>query len=172
MVRRTCATGWTASKAEAANAGGGAAGKHRGQWLEPSPGIPVTGTPPPNLADAKQPCGGTPHSLIVTGDGADDSCSDVYSFPAGGTDSDGSARIAPGGRVPADKITVGGSTWNDLKGNLVEAVIKPDNTFDYRGYGIGYSSLTNHTNQISTPRMKGASFGARCMRFRDKAVPK
>jgi hypothetical protein len=48
----------------------------------------------------------------------------------------------------------------------MEAVLKPDNTFDYRGYGLGWSSVQHHRNQISTPRMMAGAFGARCMRFK------
>jgi hypothetical protein len=144
-----------------------------GPWPSGSPTAPVTGTPPPRLTGANQPCGGTPKSLITTTDGADDTCLEVYNFPNDNqTDYDGTNRIAAPGRVAADVVAVNGNEWHDLKGNLVEAVLLPDNTFSYRGYGIGYSSLTNHTNQISTPRMKGGSFGARCMRFRDKPAPK
>lgn len=93
----------------------------------------------------------------------------VYYYPAdGGNTYDGSARVAPPGRVPADvvQITAADEGWRDMKGNLMEAVLKPDNSFDYRGYGIGWSSVQHHRNQISTPRMMAGAFGARCMRFK------
>jgi hypothetical protein len=53
-------------------------------------------------------------------------------------------------------------------GNLHEAVLKKGETqrFDYRGYGNEYTSIDYHTNQETTARMKGAAFGARCMRFK------
>jgi len=38
--------------------------------------------------------------------------------------------------------------------------------FGYRGYGLGWSTIRHHINQTLTPRMKQASVGARCMRFK------
>ncbi|MFO0664755.1 MAG: hypothetical protein U0174_12440 [Polyangiaceae bacterium] len=93
----------------------------------------------------------------------------VYSFPAtNGVTYTGASRVAPPGRVAADvlRINPNDEPWFDLKGNLVEAVLKTDNTFTYKGYGLGYSSISGHGVQIMTPRMKGGSFGARCMRFK------
>lgn len=143
-----------------------------GAWPTGTPSAPVNGTPPPNLAGDQAICGGNPHSLVITADGADDSCLDVYNFPDDNqTDYDGTNRIAAPGRIAADVISVGGKEWHDLKGNLLEAVLASDDTFDYRGYGVGYSSVQHHRNQESTPRMKGGSFGARCMRFRDTPAP-
>ncbi|MBK6460902.1 MAG: hypothetical protein IPF92_07830 [Myxococcales bacterium] len=93
----------------------------------------------------------------------------VYYYPPDGSNTyDGSARIAPPGRVAADVVTLpaGGEGWRDMKGNLMEAVLKPDNTFEFRGYGIGYGSVTHHRNQQLTPRMVTGGIGARCMRFK------
>lgn len=93
----------------------------------------------------------------------------VYYYPPdGGNTFDASARIAAPGRVAADlvELSPGVEGWRDMKGNVLEAVLKADNTFDYRGYGIGYGSVVHHRNQISTPRMMAGSFGARCMRFK------
>ena len=93
----------------------------------------------------------------------------VYYYPPdGGNTYDGSARIAPPGRVPADEVIMPGAAegWRDMKGNVMEAVLLPDNTFTYKGYGHGWSSVTHHRNQISTPRMMAGAFGARCMRFK------
>ena len=133
-----------------------------------------TASTPSNMPGVNKVGGGTPHTLIITADGADDTTLDVYNFPipADGVDYDGTNRIAAPGRVAADVMERNGSQWHDLKGNLLEAVVLPDNRFDYRGYGIGFSSVVHHKNQESTPRMKGGSFGARCMRFRDTKAPK
>lgn len=93
----------------------------------------------------------------------------VYSFPAAnGVTYTGASRVAPPGRVAADVLRINpqDEPWHDLKGNVLEAVLKADNTFDYRGYGLGWGTITHHRNQILTPRMKGGSFGARCMRFK------
>jgi hypothetical protein len=99
------------------------------------------------------------------------SCPQVYYYPPDppGNDYDGSARIAAPGRVAADAVAInaGDEPWMDLKGNLLEAVMLPNTTnFDYRGYGVSWGSIVHHKNQISTPRMKGGAFGARCMRFK------
>jgi hypothetical protein len=56
--------------------------------------------------------------------------------------------------------------WRDLKGNLLEPVVLPNDRFDFCGLGLGYSSVIHHRPQILTPRMKGGSFGARCMRLK------
>jgi len=96
-------------------------------------------------------------------------CPAVYFYPDdGGNTYDGAARVAPPGRVPGDTLVINAADepWYDMKGNLLEAVLMPDNTFFYRGYGQGYGSVTHHKAQEFTPRMKAASFGARCMRFR------
>jgi len=93
----------------------------------------------------------------------------VYYYPAdGGNSYDGAARVAAPGRVAADlvEISPGVGGWRDMKGNLMEAVLAPNNTFFYRGYGLGHSSVTHHRNQIRTPRMMAGAFGARCMRFK------
>lgn len=93
----------------------------------------------------------------------------VYYYPPdGGNTYDGSARIAPPGRVAADVVTLpgGGEGWHDMKGNLLEAVLRPNDTFEYRGYGIGWTSIAYHRNQATTPRMTAGSLGGRCMRFK------
>ena len=86
---------------------------------------------------------------------------------------DGSGRVAPPGRLVADVTLQDGAPagtepWMDMIGNLQEAVFKAGETqrFDYRGYGIAYGSIQHHKMQQTTPRYKGASFGARCMRFK------
>ncbi|HSO39607.1 MAG TPA: hypothetical protein VLT33_44075, partial [Labilithrix sp.] len=82
---------------------------------------------------------------------------------------DKSFKIAAPGRVLADEVKLNAADpegWHDLKGNLVEAVLTPAGTFEYRGYGIGWASLRYHAVQATTPRHKSASFGARCMRFK------
>ena len=93
----------------------------------------------------------------------------MYSYPAAnGVTYTGASRVAPPGRVAADvvRINPNDEPWRDLKGNVLEAVLKADNAFDYRGYGLGWGTIQHHRNQILTPRMKGGSFGARCMRFK------
>jgi hypothetical protein len=64
--------------------------------------------------------------------------------------------------------TTGDEPWVDMIGNLQEVVLKKGETarFDYRGYGVEWSSIQHHHNQQSTPRGKGGAFGARCMRFK------
>jgi hypothetical protein len=140
-----------------------------GDWPAKPGGYPEGPPPtPPRLAGANTQCGDPPNTLNTFTDGTF-SCPDVYYYPDdGGNTFDGSSRIAPPGRVPADTVALneGDEPWMDLKGNLVEAVLKPDGIFDYRGYGVAYTSLQFHRNQITTPRMKGGSFGARCVRFK------
>ncbi len=137
----------------------------------------------PRMTGGRALCGGpaAPDTLNSTPDGTQ-ACFNVwfYPLPPPGPNSpsptepdhshDGSARIAPPGRVPADvvKVVDADEGWMDLKGNLVEAVLRSGETerFDYRGFGISSSSIIHHRNQQTTPRMKGGSFGARCMRFK------
>jgi len=134
-----------------------------GPW-PPNPataGVPT----PPRLTGGNTLCGA---GLNTFPDGTQ-SCPNVYFYPNDmGNDQDGSSRIAPPGRVAADAvaINVGDEPWMDLKGNLHEAVLRPDGMFSYRGYGVGWSSVTAHLPQTRQPRMKGGSFGARCMRFK------
>jgi len=140
-----------------------------GPWPPNAGGIPgPLPPPPPRLAGANTTCGSPPNTLNTFPDGTQ-SCPVVYFYPNDmDNDFDGSSRIAPPGRVPADTVAInaGDEPWMDLKGNLHEAVIKPDGLFDYRGYGVAWSSIQAHRNQITTPRMKAGSFGARCMRFK------
>ena len=86
------------------------------------------------------------------------------------TDYDDSSKVAPPGRVLADVISSNAADepWMDLIGNLQEVVLKKGETarFDYRGYGLEWSSIQHHHNQQTTPRNKAGSFGARCMRFK------
>ena len=120
------------------------------------------------------------YSLNVFGDGTQ-GCYSVFPYTtnstAGGrmfnTDYDDTGKIAAPGRVLADVITkaAGDEPWMDLIGNLQEAVIKKADPaiptrFDYRGYGVEWSSIQHHHNQQTTPRFKGGAFGARCMRFK------
>jgi hypothetical protein len=137
----------------------------------------------PRLVGGKSLCGpaSAPNTLNTFSDGTQ-ACYNVWFFPlpppgpnsspadAPDHSHDGSARIAPPGRVPADvvKIAPADEGWRDLKGNLVEAVMRlgETNRFDYRGFGVSYGSIIHHRNQQTSPRMKGGSFGARCMRFK------
>jgi len=140
-----------------------------GPWPPNAGGIPGPMPPtPPRLTGANTTCGAPANTLNTFPDGTQ-SCPNVYFYPDDqGNNYDGSARVAPPGRVPADTVAIneGDEPWMDLKGNLHEAVIKPDGLFDYRGYGIAWSSIQPHRNQITTPRMKSGAFGARCMRFK------
>lgn len=143
-----------------------------GAW----PANPAAGTPPPpRLTGANTSCGPDGASLITGGD-TTVTCDGVYSFPdqAKGGDFDASWRVAPPGRIPADVVSInaGDEPWHDLKGNLNEGVLRKDGQFTFRGYGIGWTSIQAHRTQQTTPRMKSGSFGARCMRFRDKPAPK
>ena len=76
--------------------------------------------------------------------------------------------------MPADaiKLADGDEPWMDLQGNLSEGVLRADGRFHFRGLGLGYASTQAHRTQQTTPRMKSASFGARCMRFRDTELKK
>ncbi len=136
-----------------------------GAW----PDQTATSPEPPRLVGGKsRNCNG--NTLNTFSDGTQ-SCASVYYFPndRGEAAHDGSSRIAPPGRVPADQVRINPADepWMDLKGNLEEAVLRPDTArFDYRGYGVSWGSIIHHRLQQTTPRMKGGSFGARCMRFR------
>ena len=143
-----------------------------GDW----PANPAAGTAPPTrLAGANTSCGPGGNTLITGGDSTV-TCDAVYAFPdpTKGGDFDASWRVAPPGRIAADTVAInaGDEPWHDLKGNLNEAVMRKDGQFSFRGYGIGWASIQAHRTQTTTPRMKTASFGARCMRFRDKPAPK
>jgi hypothetical protein len=124
------------------------------------------------IAAGMSTCGGTPHKYITYPDGGSVPCADVYYYPNdnGHDYFDGSSRIAPPGRVTADLISdaAADEPWMDLIGNLQEVVYKKGETkrFDYRGYGTEWSSIQHHHNQQTTPRNKGGSLGARCMRFK------
>ncbi|MBX3224846.1 MAG: hypothetical protein KF795_30300, partial [Labilithrix sp.] len=106
------------------------------------------------------------NGINMASDGSN-ACYAVW-YEASGSTADDSGRIAPPGRVAADvvKIVAGDEGWFDLKGNLLETVVKSNDRFDYKGYGLGYGSITHHRAQIMTPRHKGGSFGARCMRLK------
>lgn len=111
-----------------------------------------------SVSDSSQRCDGVSMPL-------------VYSYPAtNGVTYTGASRIAAPGRVAADvlRINANDEPWFDLKGNLLEVVLKSNDTFGNVGYGLGYSSVRGgaHPVQSSTPRHKGGSFGARCMRFK------
>jgi hypothetical protein len=129
----------------------------------------TTGTPPPRLAGGNTPCGPGGNTLNTFSDGTGN-CANVYFYPNDmGNTYDASSKIAPPGRVPADtvRIAAGDEPWMDLKGNLIEAVMRPDTTrFDMRGFGVSYYSVQFHKVQASTGRMKAGAFGARCMRFK------
>jgi hypothetical protein len=114
-------------------------------------------------------CGAGGNTLIMHSDSGAGACANTYYYPYTGTTADDAARIAPPGRVVADtvKINAADEPWMDMKGNLMEVVLKPDSaTFDLRGYGMGYNSIGYHRLQMSTPRGKTAELGARCMRFK------
>jgi hypothetical protein len=137
-----------------------------GPW-PPDPGLgnPIPPTPP-RLTGGNTVCA---NDTLNTFSDSTLSCPNVYFAPDdGGNTHDGSARIAPPGRVPADTVALkeGDEPWMDLKGNLVEAALRPDGLFAHRGYGAGWASLLAHFAQIVTPRMKSGSLGARCMRFK------
>jgi hypothetical protein len=104
--------------------------------------------------------------INMTTDGTE-ACYNIW-YEASGSTADDSGRIAPPGRIAADviKIVAADEGWFDLKGNLVETVVKATDRFDYKGYGLGYSSISHHKAQIMTPRHKGGTFGARCMRLK------
>ena len=96
-------------------------------------------------------------------------CYQVYFYPdVSPQGTDDSAKIAPPGRVPADTVTYAGQAepWMDMKGNLLEGVLLSNGLFGTRGFGYGFSSVTNHKLQQTTPRYKSGSYGARCMRFK------
>ena len=113
------------------------------------------------------------NTLNTFGDGTQ-GCYSVFPYTTPDAQTyDDSGKIAAPGRVLGDVITktAGDEPWMDLIGNLQEAVIKkadgPTPTrFDYRGYGVEWSSIQHHHNQQTTPRFKGGAFGARCMRFK------
>ncbi|HSO33741.1 MAG TPA: hypothetical protein VLT33_14510 [Labilithrix sp.] len=107
------------------------------------------------------------NTLVTQSDAGTGGCYNVYFYPNDmGNTFDGSARIAPPGRVPADVVAFGGQEWNDLKGNLVETVLLSNGLFGNRGYGMGWGTAAHHRNQQTTPRHKTGTFGARCMRFK------
>ena len=126
------------------------------------------------LAGGDSQCG-TSNNLITYADGA--SPCYAYYYPtdngkcAANCDYDGTQRVAPPGRMPADVIKLNAADadgWHDLIGNLHEAVFKAGETqrFDYRGYGNEFNSIDYHVTQETTARMKSGAFGARCMRFK------
>ena len=121
------------------------------------------------LAVGQSNCGPGGNSFISYADGGTPCYPYFYPNDNGNT-YDGSSRIAPPGRMPADIISknAGDEPWMDLIGNLHEAVLKGGETqrFDYRGYGHEYASVLYHKLQQTTPRAKGGSFGGRCMRFK------
>jgi hypothetical protein len=120
-----------------------------------------------DLAAGASNCGSPANTIVTQSDAGSGGCYNVYFYPNDmGNTFDGSARIAPPGRVPADTVTKNGQTWNDLKGNLVETVLLSNGVFGNRGYGMGYGTAVHHRNQQTTPRHKTGTFGARCMRFK------
>lgn len=122
----------------------------------------VTGS---GAAYAAASCGS---GINISSDGGS-ACNTVYNYPYddGVQQYDGSARVAAPGRVAADVVSYNGETWSDLQGNLVEVTMASDvEMFDKRGLGIGYGSAAHHILQMRLPRGKGATFGARCMRFK------
>jgi hypothetical protein len=139
-----------------------------GPWPVSDVGVPLTGvSPPPRVRKGSMNCGGD-NTLNSFGDGSG-SCPAVYYFPGDqGVTYDGSARIAPPGRVAADtvRLSPGDEPWMDLIGNLQEATLHSNDTFGTRGYGAAWASSVHHRNQETTPRMKAAGLGARCMRVK------
>jgi hypothetical protein len=125
------------------------------------------------LAAGRSTCSGPngANTLITSPDSGTNACGGVYAFPSDdGNTYDASSYVAAPGRVIGDTITKAAADepWMDMIGNLQEVVLKNAETarFDYRGYGIGWASISHHRNQQTTPRSKGGSFGARCMRFK------
>ncbi len=127
------------------------------------------------LAPGASNCGASTalgeNSLITYSDSGTPCYAYYYPYDDPTNTYDGTSVIAPPGRMPADAIRKNDGdeeAWMDLIGNLQEAVFKAGETsrFDYRGFGNGYSSITAHKVQEMTPRMKGGSFGGRCMRFK------
>jgi hypothetical protein len=138
-----------------------------GPWPVSDVGVPLSSGPPPRLAKGAMNCGGD-NSIVTFSDGTS-SCPAVYYYPNDeGVTFDGSARIAPPGRVPGDTVRLnpGDEPWMDLIGNLQEAVLLSNDTFGTRGYGAGWGSSVHHRNQQTTPRFKAGGVGARCMRVK------
>ena len=119
----------------------------------------VTGRLQPRSPD----CGGG----ILTANDTTTGCYSTWYQPSANT-ADDSGRYAPPGRITADVIKTADTDegWNDLKGNLLEVTLKPDDTFSMRGDGIGWGSISHHRAQILTARGKYGSLGARCMRLK------
>ncbi len=113
------------------------------------------------------------NGLISYSDGGPSACYSYFYPNDMGNTWDGSSRVAPPGRIPNDAMTLNGAPmgtepWMDMIGNMMEVVLKKNETqrFDYRGFGTEYGSITHHKNQQTTGRFKGGAFGARCMRFK------
>ena len=125
-------------------------------------------TPPPRIAKGQTLCGGD--DTLITMSDSSQSCGMVYGFPDAGANSthDASFKVAAPGRIEADTVAINAADepWMDLIGNLQEIVLMPDGRFDGRGFGIGWGSAIHHRTQMSLPRFKEGSFGARCMRFK------
>ena len=138
-----------------------------GTWIVTTTGLK---TPyPPRVAKGGQACSAS--NQINTGaDTAANQCDSVDGIPPrpAGADDDAAYRVTAPGRLVEDTVSLddGSGPWMDLIGNLQESVLMPDGTFDGRGFGIGWSSASNHRLQMSLPRFKEASFGARCMRLK------
>ena len=106
--------------------------------------------------------------LNIASDGSQ-RCDTVFNYPQVGNQTvTGANRIASPGYVPADvvRINAADEPWRDLKGNLMDLVVKADNSFEYRGSGMGFGTILHHRTQVLTPRMKTGSLGARCMRLK------
>ena len=105
--------------------------------------------------------------LNIAGD-ASSHCDAVFNHPMPVSTVTGASRIASPGYVAADAVRINDADepWRDLKGNLMDLVVLPGDSFGYRGKGLGYSSIKHHLTQVLTPRMKTGSLGARCMRFK------
>jgi hypothetical protein len=107
-------------------------------------------------------------NLNISADGAQVG---PYFYPPTDSTADGAGRIAPGGRVPADRVTQGlpnQEPWADLAGNANEVTWAPGGTWKLLYQGLGYSSAraVSNTMQVTHPYYKAALSGARCMRFR------
>ena len=125
-------------------------------------------TVPESVARGALECGGN-NTLNTASDTTND-CRLVpeVNLPVSDSRSDAANRVTAPGRIAADAVRMDGvdEPWMDLIGNLQESVVLSNGTFGGRGFGIGWQSALHHRLQMSLPRGREASFGARCMRVK------